>query len=146
MKIIYDLIYFSIVFIIFIYALLKERNEFGCSSYFSIKQHCNDFDSVYFKHTHPLHTDSKNILIKKLKNILSIHSKFAVWRKCFIIATIIIFFTKGLDPTIKSPTLISLHIMIMSIIYFYHNFMYHHFYKTADNIGTSILDALLNKK
>lgn len=140
---IFNKVYFSIIIIIFIYALFKERNEFGCSSNFSVKKHCNDLDSVYLKGTQPSNSDTKEVLIKKLKSILSIHLKYAVWRKCFIIATVIIFFTKGLTPDIKPQTLIGLHLITLSIIYFYHNFMNFHVYRLADKVGTSILNLLL---
>jgi len=143
---IFNKIYFGIIIIIFIYSLFKERAEFGCLSYFSISKHCNDLNSIYLKGTYPSKNDNKDTLIKKLKSILSIHLKFAIWRKCFIIATIIIFFAKGLSPEIKPQTLIGLHLISMSIIYFYHNFMNFHVYRLADNIGTLILLELKKYK
>jgi hypothetical protein len=143
---IFNKIYFGIIIIIFIYSLFKERKEFGCSSYFSISRHCNDLNSIYLKGTFPLKNDNTDTLIKKLKSILSIHLKYAIWRKCFIIATIITFFAKGLTPDIKPQTLISLHIVSMAIIYFYHNFMNFHVYRLADNIGTLILLELKKYK
>jgi len=143
---IFNKVYFGLITIIFIYSLFKERNEFGCSSYFSIKKHCSDLDSVYFKGTYPTKTDTKQNLINKLKSILSIHLKYAVWRKCFIIATFIIILTKALRPEIESQTLIGLHIVSISIIYFYHNFMNYHVYRIADNIGTLLLNKIQQKQ
>ena len=141
-NVIFYKIYFGIIIIVFIYALLKERNEFGCSTYFSIKKHCDDKNSIYLKNTYPTYNDNNEILIKKLRKILSIHTKYAVWRKCFIMATVIMIFTKGLNPNIKSHTLIGLHIVCMSIIYFYHNFINFHIHNPANNIGILILNIL----
>lgn len=142
-NILFNRTYFTVIFIIFIYSLLKERHEFGCSSWFKIKKHCNDVDSIYFKGTQPLKSDSKEILSKKIKSILSIHKKHAIWRKCFIISTIIIFFAKGLNQDIKAQSLIGIHLVTMSIIYFYHNFMNFHVNRVADNLGSEIVDMLV---
>ena len=144
-SVIFNRLYFGIIVIIFIYSLMKERNEFGCYGYFGIKKHCDELESVYLKDTRPFDTDTKEVLVSKVKSILSIHSKYAVWRKCFIIATTIIFFTKGLTPDIKPQTLIGLHMVTMSIIYFYHNFMNYHVYRVADNLGSVILNMILKQ-
>ena len=94
-NILFNRLYFTVIFIIFIYSLLKERQEFGCSGWFKVKKHCNDMNSIYFKGTKPLKTDSKEILSKKLKSILTIHNKHAIWRKCFIISTVIVIFVNN---------------------------------------------------
>ena len=141
---IFNKIYFSSIIVIFIYAIFKEREEFGCSKLFTIKKQCNELNSIYLQGTYPYPLDTKHILIKKLKSILSIHLKYAVWRKCFIIGCLIILFTKGLNPDIKPHLLIGLHIITISILYFYHNFMNFHLYRLADNIGTLILNNLDN--
>ncbi len=134
-------IYFGIIMLIFIYSILKEREEFGCSK-FSIKKQCDESKSIYFNNTYPLTTDNKKILIKKLKSLLSMHLKYAVWRKCFIITTVIIFITKCIDIEIKYEFLIGLHLIILGILYFYHNYLNFHIYRIASNIGSKILKML----
>lgn len=134
-------IYFGIIMLIFIYSIFKEREEYGCSE-FSIKKQCDELKSIYFTNTYPLTTDNKKTLIKKLKSLLSIHQKYAVWRKCFIIATVIIFMTKCINIEIKYEFLISLHLIILGILYFYHNYLNFHIYRIAYNIGSKILEML----
>ena len=141
-NILFNGIYFTVIFIIFIYSLLKERQEFGCSGWFKVKKHCNDMDSIYFKGTKPQKTDSKEILSKKLKSILRIHNKHAIWRKCFIISTVIVIFVKGLNQDIKPQSLIGVHLIALSITYFYHNFMNFHVNRIADKVGSQIVDML----
>lgn len=145
-NILFNRIYFTIILLIFIYSLLKERQEFGCSGWFKIKKHCNDMNSIYFKGTEPSNTDSKEILSKKLKSILRIHNKHAIWRKCFIISTVIIFFVKGLNQDIKPQSLIGVHLITLSIIYFYHNFMNFHVNRIADKVGSQIIDMITAKQ
>ena len=145
-NILFNGIYFTIILLIFIYSLLKERQEFGCSGWFKVKKHCNDMNSIYFKGTEPLNTDSKEILSKKLKSILRIHNKHAIWRKCFIISTVIIFFVKGLNQDIKPESLIGVHLITLSIIYFYHNFMNFHVNRIADKVGSQIIDMINAKQ
>ena len=139
---IFNKVYFTLTIIVFIYAIFKEREEFGCSVLYGKKQ-CDELKSIYFKRTYPMESDTKEILMRKIKSILSIHLKISVWRKCFLISTLILFFTKGLNPEIKPQTLIGLHIIIMSIIYFYHNIMNFHVYRIADDIGSLILYNLI---
>ena len=145
-NIIFNGIYFTIVLLIFIYSLLKERQEFGCSGSFKIKKHCNDMDSIYFKGTSPVKTDTKEILSQKMESVLSIYEKHAVWRKCFIMSTIIMFFVKGLNQDIKPQSLIGIHLIALFIIYFYHNFMNFHVNKTAKTVGLKILNQLKTTK
>jgi len=124
-----------------VYSILKEREEMGCRS-FSIKKHCLEKNSLYFKDTYPLITDNKNILYNKLISLLSIHEKAGIWRKCLIIATIIIFFIKLYMKDISDQNIIVLHILIICILYFYHNFMNFHYYRIAKNISFDIIDKL----
>jgi hypothetical protein len=134
-------LYTYIVIFIFIYSILKEREEYGCSQ-FSIEKQCDELKSIYFKNTYPLKTDNKEILINKLKNLLSMHSRYAVWRKCFIIATVIIFLFKCIYVESIDETLISLHLIIIAIFYFYHNYINFHIHRISDMIGSKILEML----
>ncbi len=134
-------IYFGMSIFILIYSILKEREEYGCSG-FSIKKQCDELKSIYFNNTYPLPTDNKKTLIIKLKKLLSFHSNCAVWRKCFIIATVIIFIIRCINTEIKYESLISLHLTIIGILYFYHNYLDFHIYRVADDIGSKILEML----
>ena len=69
MSIEYILIFLSIV-LVFIYAVLKEREESGCKKC-SIKKHSSDYDSVYVNDTNISPKDSLRVLFTKLKNIFN---------------------------------------------------------------------------
>jgi hypothetical protein len=135
-------LYLVIILGIFVYCILKEREEFGCSG-ITVKKQCNELKSIFFKSTTPLNTDTKKQLINKLKEILRLHEKNAVWRRCFILATIIIFVFKITNSEIKFESIITLHLIIIGIIYFYHNFMNFHVYRIANTIGNQIIDKII---
>lgn len=135
-------LYLVIILTIFVYCILKEREEFGCSG-LTVKKQCNELKSIFFKDTMPLNTDTKKQLINKLKEILRLHERNAVWRRCFILATIIIFLFKVTNTDIKFESLIMLHLIIVVIIYFYHNFMNFHVYRIADTIGNQIINKII---
>ena len=125
-----------------VYAILKERNELGCPVGFKVEKHCDDLKSIYMLNTLPKDNDSNRVLTKKLISLLSMHEKAAVWRKCFIISTGITILIKGLSPNIDDKILISLHLSIIAILYFYHNFMNFHVYRQARNVGIEIIKRL----
>ena len=125
-----------------VYAILKERIELGCPKGFKLEKHCDDLKSIYMFDALPKKSDSKRVLTKKLISLLSMHEKAAVWRKCFIIGTVITVLTKGLSPDIDDKILIALHLSTVAILYFYHNFMNFHVYRQARNVGLDIIKRL----
>jgi hypothetical protein len=135
-------LYVCIVFIVFIYSIFKEREEFGCSG-FTIKKQCNELKSIFFNGTTPLNTDTTKQLIDKIKKILQLHERHAVWRRCFILSTINIFLFKVTNVEIQTQTLVIYHLIMFCVIYFYHNFMNYHVYRIADTIGSQIINKMI---
>lgn len=134
--------YFVVALFVFLYSLLKERNEFGCSANFQIEKQCDNLKSVYLYDVVPNNGDSNCTLSKKLISLLSMHEKAAVWRKGFIVATIIIALIKVISPTINTRMLVALHLSIIYILYCYNNFVNFHVYRPARNIGIKIVKRL----
>lgn len=132
--------YLVITVIILIYCILKEREEFGCTKV-TIKKQCDETKSVYFKNSIPNPTDTKTVLEYKLLKLLSLYEFSGVWKKCYIISTIICVFIK-LITNVSNINLISLHLIVSAIIYFYHNFMIYHVFRHAKQIGTGIIIKL----
>lgn len=134
-------IYILIIFLLTIYAFLKEREELGCYRV-SIEQQCDDQNSVYIKGTKMKENDTKEILIDRLKSTLNYHEKGGVWKRCLIFANIIILFTLLLNQNNTSEFFISLHLSIFTITYFFFNYInYHHFRHLKKN-GYEIIDKL----
>jgi len=139
---------------ILLYAILKEREELGCYR-LSIAKQCNENNSVFLINTKHHHSDTTDISIKRLISILSYHEKSAVWRRCFIISTILVFIiflvTKvnndnNNSKTIQNPNNIYFWIVLLllffTVLYFFFNYInYHHFRKLKEN-GVEILENL----
>lgn len=132
--------YLVITIIIFIYCILKEREELGCTK-ITIKKQCDELNSVYFKDSIPKSTDTRTMLEYKLLRLLSLYEFSSAWRKCYIISTILCIFIKLLT-NVSNVNLISLHLITTAILYFYHNFMIYRVFKYAKQIGTSIIIKL----
>jgi hypothetical protein len=136
-----------IFIIIFIYAVLKEREELGCYR-LSIGRQCIDEESVYVKNTKAEQGDTCKDLYERMGSILSYHEKAGVWRRCIIMAIIITFFVYivyNINKNFNINQYIVLLLVSFSLIYFYHNFInYHHFRRLKQN-GIEILQLMKQK-
>jgi hypothetical protein len=136
-----------IFIIIFVYAVLKEREELGCYR-LSIGRQCIDEESVYVKNTKAEQGDTCKDLYERMGSILSYHEKAGVWRRCIIMAIIITFFVYivyNINKNFNINQYIVLLLVSFSLIYFYHNFInYHHFRRLKQN-GIEILQLMKQK-
>lgn len=135
----------GIFILIFIYAILKEREELGCFR-FSIARQCNDNNSVYVINTKMEKGDTKEILIKRLISILSYHEKAGVWRKCYILSLILLLIVFIVN---KNYTKINNHyywvillILFFAIHYFFFNYINYHHFRNLKNNGIEIINNL----
>ena len=140
---------FGFIFVLIIYyAVMKEREELGCYR-FSIGRQCKDEESVFVKNTKTEPGDTCKDLYERMGSILSYHEKAGVWRRCFIIATIITFFVYivyNINHKLNSVNqYVVLLLLIFTLIYFYHNYInYHHFRNLKQN-GLEILELIKKK-
>lgn len=140
---------FGFLFLIIIYyAIMKEREELACYR-FSIGRQCIDEESVYLKNTKAETTDTCEDLYIRMISILSYQDKGGVWRRSFIISTILIFFMHIVYSINNKFDNINQYIVTLlvffAIIYFYHNYLnFHHFRKLKQN-GVEILDLIKKK-
>ena len=139
-KITFKLYMLSIPLVIF-YAISKEREEFGCKK-ISIEKQCNELESVYLKGTKFETADTKKILYTKLKKLISLNDNVTFWKKSYIMSTIICIVIQNFISDIKDHVLITLHITIFAILYFYLNFMFFHIDLQAKKIGFELVDKL----
>lgn len=136
-------VYFLFILIIF-YVLMKEREDAGCNG-IAIAHHCYDEESVYIRNTRGNSNDNCNDLSKKLISILSYHDKVGLWRRCFIIATIITFFIYIFYNVKNKYNYIVVVLVIFAFLYFYHIFVYFHHFKILKRNGMKILELMKNK-
>ena len=136
----------AIIFLIIIfYAIMKEREELGCYR-LAIARQCIDEESVYIKNTKAKPGDTCKDLYERIESILSYQEKGGVWKRCIIIATIIIFFIYIVYNIHNKFNNINYYIVLLlvifTLIYFYHNYInYHHFRKLKQN-GVEILQLI----
>lgn len=139
----------TIIFVIIIlYAIMKEREELGCYRV-SVDRQCIDENSVYVKNTKAEPNDNCKDLDERMRSILSYQEKGAVWRRCIILATIIIIYIyivyNANNQIISINHYMILLLVIFAIIYFYHNYInYHHFRRLKQN-GIEILELMKHK-
>ena len=148
------IIFVIIIIVIFIYAILKEREELGCFK-FSIARQCDDRNSVYLINTKMEKKDNKEILIKRLISILSYHEKGGIWKRCYILSFILLimvfivnklYYTED-NKKEKNKNYIYywliLLLLFFTIIYLFFNFInYHHFRSLKEN-GIEIINNLV---
>lgn len=126
-----------IIICIFIYAILKEREELGCYR-FSIAKQCDENNSVYLLNTKMENGDTKEILKKRLISIVSYHEKGGVWRRCYILSLSLLLIILIVDKICyKRDNIyywIVLLLLFFAIHYFFFNYInYHHFRNLKEN-------------
>ena len=126
-----------IIICIFLYAILKEREELGCYR-ISIAKQCDDNNSVYLLNTKMENGDTKEILKKRLISIVSYHEKGGVWRRCYILSLSLLLIILIVDKICyKRDNIyywIVLLLLFFAIHYFFFNYInYHHFRNLKEN-------------
>lgn len=136
-----------LLLLIFTYAILKEREELGCYRV-SIGRQCNDQQSVYLKGTKMSDDDDDTILREKLVSILSYHEKAGVWKRCVILATILLVVTILLDSAFASNIAkwIVMFVLYATIVYFYFNYVNFHHFRNLKNNGVEILETIYSRR
>jgi hypothetical protein len=126
-----------IIICIFLYAILKEREELGCYR-ISIAKQCDDNNSVYLLNTKMENGDTKEILKKRLISIVSYHEKAGVWRRCYILSLALLFIILIVDKIAHKRNNIYYWIVLLllffTVHYFFFNYInYHHFRNLKEN-------------
>jgi len=126
-----------IIICIFLYAILKEREELGCYR-ISIAKQCDDNNSVYLLNTKMENGDTKEILKKRLISIVSYHEKAGVWRRCYILSLALLFIILIVDKIAHKRNNIYYWIVLLLLFftahYFFFNYInYHHFRNLKEN-------------
>ena len=126
-----------IIICIFLYAILKEREELGCYR-ISIAKQCDDNNSVYLLNTKMENGDTREILKKRLISIVSYHEKAGVWRRCYILSLALLFIILIVDKIAHKRNNIYYWIVLLllffTVHYFFFNYInYHHFRNLKEN-------------
>lgn len=129
-----------------IYAILKEREELGCYR-ISIAKQCDEQQSVYLRGTKMNTTDTESVLYERLLSILSYHEKGGVWRRCVILATVILIITYTFDKAFcdLQAKWIALFMLYFTVFYFFFNYINYHHFRNLKNNGTEIMEHLFKK-
>lgn len=144
MKNVVYVIWCTFIFIILIYAVLKEREELGCYR-ISIAQQCIDDESVYIKGTKSMPDDTTDVLKDRVISALSYHDKGGVWKRCLIIATLIIVVIVLFEQAFcdRVAKWITLHVILFTILYFYFNYLNYHHFRNLKKNGVESLSLLM---
>lgn len=137
-----------IFIIILLYAILKEREELGCYR-ISIKQQCNDNNSVFLINTKMEASDNIDILYKKMISILSYHEKSGVWRRCYIMASLLLTILYIVNNTTDNKTIfywLNLLLLYFTILYFFFNYLNYHHFRNLKNNGVEIIEKIKDYK
>lgn len=128
------------------YALLKERQELGCRGLGTAERQCRDEDSVYVRGTEPLEGDDRDQARRKLISVLSYHEKGGVWKRCFLIATVLAYLAHVVQKATRAAgagwTIAASHLLFFAVIYFYWNFINYHHFRLLKQRGVQLVDAL----
>ena len=144
------IVYIIVAVLIGIYAVLKERSESGCVGMTIDKACCDEQNSVYIKGTQIESGDTIKQMLDKIDSILSVHEKAGVWKKCYILGTImilIVVLSVQLSPynRMDTWTIISLHLVFTGILYFYNNYNNYHIFRKLKINGNQLLEKIGEK-
>lgn len=137
------LLYIFVIIIISFYSVLKEREELGCYR-LSIAKQCDDDNSVYVSGTNPSISDTPEMLRKRMESVLSYHEKAGVWRRCYILATLLTLIAYGIITSCPCGyySYAVVHVLFFAVMYFFFNYInYHHMRRIKQN-GMKILSML----
>lgn len=129
------------------YALGKERQELGCSGFGVQRRQCRDEHSVYVRGTSPDIRDDAAETRRKLVSVLSYHEKGGVWKRCFLLATVLAYVSLVMRRATKGAGVVwwlaAQHLVFFAIMYFYWNFINYHHFRLLKRHGVALVDALL---
>lgn len=135
----------ALVSVIGTYALLKERQELGCRGWSASQRQCVDEDSVYVRGTAP-EGDDRPAAKAKLASILSYHEKGGVWKRCFLLATVLAYLAHATARATACAgpgwTLAIHHLLFFAILYFFFNYLNYHHFRVLKHHGTELLRVL----
>ena len=136
-------IYIFIMCLITFYAIAKEREELGCYR-ISIARQCDDNNSVFLHGTKSTSKDTRKVLLSRMKSILSYHEKAGVWKRCFILGIILTMVAYSIVTayTCGSHNWFIVHILFVTILYFFFNYINYHHMRNLKNNGMEILNRL----
>lgn len=129
------------------YALLKEREELGCKGLSVGERVCRDESSVYVRGTAPMPGyDTPSTARAKLVSVLSYHEKGGVWKRCFLLATVLAYVgyvaTRATARAGTGWTLALQHLLFFTVLYFYWNFINYHHFRVLKRHGVQLLDII----
>lgn len=150
----FDLVVVILFSVAILYVSLKlEREDLGCESCFSPDvMDCDDFNSIYVKHTRCGRDDSPRVLKKKLRKLLSFDENNGSWKRCvlwgFLLACLnYVIYGKGgcIDDTnIKKIWLFVISwIISTAILYALKSFETFHIFRVIKIHGFRLVDAML---
>lgn len=130
------------------YALLKERQELGCFGGISAARRvCRDEDSVYVRGTEPNPADTRDIARRKLISVLSYHEKGGVWKRCFLLATVLTYLGYLIRRATAGAgtgwTIAATHLLFFAVMYFYWNYLNYHHFRLLKRHGVLLLDLIM---
>jgi hypothetical protein len=131
---------YILICIIFVYAIFKERESFGCPEYISIKEHCDDNEGKAIRGTKSNSLDETSTILDKINYAADYDTRLVVWRSYFIlstISTIVLFFVIFQ----RFPTELELvcGILVLFLTFYFLNSFYtfHVYQKIKSNIDNS---------
>lgn len=135
----------ALVAVVGAYALSKEREELGCTGIGTARQ-CRDECSVYVRGTAPAASDSRQSAKAKLISILSYHEKGGVWKRCFLLATVLAYLAAVMGYATAGAgrgwnTAMN-HLVFFAVLYFYFNFLNYHHFRRLKMHGTRLVEKL----
>lgn len=132
------------------YALLKERSELGCSGASVSGRQCRDEDSVYVRGTEPAPGDTRGDARAKLVSVLSYHEKGGVWKRCFLLATVLAYLSYLVQRASRGAgagwALALQHLVFLAVLYFYWNFINYHHFRVLKRHGIAHVDVLMRQE
>jgi len=128
------------------YALLKERQELGCRGAGVRDRQCRDEHSVYVRGTAPAPGDTRDDARTKLASVLSYHEKGGVWKRCFLLATVLAYLAYLIQRATAAAgpgwTVALQHLVFLAVLYFYWNFINYHHFRLLKAHGLAHMDVL----
>lgn len=125
------------------YALTKERQESGCAGWSASRRQCADEKSVYVRGTAPRRGDSAATIKRKLVSVLSYHEKGGVWKRCFLLATVLAYLASVVARA-STPgwTFALTHLVFFCAMYFWFNYLNYHHFRKLKHHGIALLKML----
>ncbi len=137
-------IYFIVISFLVIDSIYQIYKVMGCDTK---TLECDDKESYFVRGTKYNKDDTLNDMVKKLKKITSYNENMGMWRIALVMASLIflvvyMFLNKNIQHC-NGLTLVSIHLVIWTLLWFYFNFIdFHHFKHLKENGEELILNLL----